>query len=304
MRTRKRPYHESGLHNYDMDHYGFHIAQYTDQEWPLPVASHYHYCIEAMFITSGTMEFDTENQHMEFNEGDLVFVGSNTVHSMGRKKNTKLEYFLLKFDQDLLLGHLESIFGFEYVTPLWESIKSIPLFWPNETIGDNAVNKIFNELYKESIGGTYGFEYVIRLKICELVLLLIRRNFHTNNQDLLGSYEDGNARVFLTKINSYITTHFYEELSAAQVAKYCDMSYSYFAKYFKRCSGVTFTEYYNKYRILKAESMIVSGQHNITKLAMEAGYSSASYFIKQFKRVKGTTPKQYIKQMLKSEKNV
>jgi len=217
---------------------------------------------------------------------------------MSRVKNINLEYYVIKFDQDLLLGHLESVFGFEYITPLWESIKSIPLFWNRETIGDGQAENDFSEIYTESISGTYGFEYSIRIRICDLVLSLIRKNYLNNNQGSLGSHDKRDARLFLTKLNAYITSHFYEGFSAEQVAKYCNMSYSYFAKYFKACTSITFSEYVNQYRISKAESMMMTGQHNITDLAMESGYSSASYFIKQFKRIKGVSPKQYIKQAL------
>ena len=64
---------------------------------------------------------------------------------------------------------------------------------------------------------------------------------------------------------------------------------------FKHLYGKSIYNFYNDYRMDKAESLLESGQHLVKEIAFEIGYQNPSHFIAAFKKRNGCTPKQYMK---------
>ena len=85
----------------------------------------------------------------------------------------------------------------------------------------------------------------------------------------------------------------YSDITALDVAKHCNLSYSYFSRTFKKIMKQSFTEYLNSYRISKAEYLLSATDKSIVEIADELGFSTPSYFIQQFKAKKNISPKKY-----------
>jgi two-component system response regulator YesN len=63
--------------------------------------------------------------------------------------------------------------------------------------------------------------------------------------------------------------------------------------FFKRESGLSFSEYLNKVRIEKAKELLKDPKFNITEVAFEVGYEDSQYFCRIFKKSEGISPRQY-----------
>ena len=101
------------------------------------------------------------------------------------------------------------------------------------------------------------------------------------------------AERAVAKAKAYIRSNFAEKVSAAEVARLCNMSPFHFSRSFKRICGVTFSDYLLEFRVKKAVQLI--GQHRVTVTGAcyEAGFRDVSYFSRIFKRYAGMTPSQY-----------
>ena len=64
---------------------------------------------------------------------------------------------------------------------------------------------------------------------------------------------------------------------------------------FKELYGKPVINYLFHYRMEEAKKMLEQGNENVSEIAPQVGYSSASHFITAFKRKFGVTPKQYLK---------
>ena len=96
----------------------------------------------------------------------------------------------------------------------------------------------------------------------------------------------------------YVNKNYDQDISVAQMAKMCNMSYSYFSRMFKLIMKQGFREYLNFVRIKKSELLLFKTDLSITEIAIRTGFSSSSYYIQQFKIVKKISPKQFRKKFV------
>ncbi len=98
---------------------------------------------------------------------------------------------------------------------------------------------------------------------------------------------------------TYIEEHYQEELNQDDVASLFYYSKSYFPKYFKKCTGYTFTEYVLRYRLQKARLALTSSNDSILDIALACGFSDTRRLIAGFKKYYGMTPAQYRRTMVR-----
>lgn len=102
--------------------------------------------------------------------------------------------------------------------------------------------------------------------------------------------------AYLKKITPFIE-HVQQQanvdLSLNQAAELCNMSPSYFSRYFKKVFHLTFGQYMLTYRLHLACHHLLDSGRSVTDVAYELGFSHPSHFIAKFKQTFGITPKQY-----------
>jgi AraC-like DNA-binding protein len=92
-------------------------------------------------------------------------------------------------------------------------------------------------------------------------------------------------------IKEVIGSQLSQKYSLQQAASLINMSSSKFKRIFKKSTGLTYTEYYQKIRMEYSMCKISNSPPNsITEIAFEIGYNSLSQFTKAFKNYYGTPP--------------
>lgn len=103
---------------------------------------------------------------------------------------------------------------------------------------------------------------------------------------------DKNNKV-IKRAAEYITNHFSEPVTLADVAENIHLNASYLSTLFKQVTGFSFKEYLNNIRIEEAQRLLANTDYPIMEIAIACGFSDQSYFTKVFKKHTGLTPKQY-----------
>ncbi|MBD5169787.1 MAG: AraC family transcriptional regulator [Oscillibacter sp.] len=111
----------------------------------------------------------------------------------------------------------------------------------------------------------------------------------------LGSIRRREQVQTLKEILQYVEAHYREPIVQAEVAKEFYFTPQYFARYFKQCTGNTFTEHLTAYRTTQASQELLHTDHRISDVARDNGFHDDRGFINAFKRVYGVTPLQYRK---------
>lgn len=97
---------------------------------------------------------------------------------------------------------------------------------------------------------------------------------------------------FFNNILEYIDEHSNEPLSVSKLAEKSNMSYSNFARNFRKKCGRSCKEYIEYIKISKAHDMLFFTDYSISYIASETGFTDCSHFIKTYKKYKGVTPNQ------------
>ena len=100
------------------------------------------------------------------------------------------------------------------------------------------------------------------------------------------------------KARAFIETHQQENLHVEDVSKALNISVFYFCKVFKKTTGLTFTEYLSKVRVLKAKKLLSDPHVRIAEVAFAAGFQSLTHFNRVFRKLTGLSPTAYRAQAL------
>ena len=72
-------------------------------------------------------------------------------------------------------------------------------------------------------------------------------------------------------------------------------SKTYIFKQFKKNTGYSIMEYYNKLKIEKAKQLLLETEMSIREISEKLSFDTPNYFSKTFKRLCGVTPSAYKK---------
>ncbi|HPO04014.1 MAG TPA: AraC family transcriptional regulator [Bacillota bacterium] len=101
------------------------------------------------------------------------------------------------------------------------------------------------------------------------------------------------TRVY--QIIDYITIHYKEKLTLANIAAKEYLSISYLSNYIKETSGITFSELLSLTRCEEAERLLSATNKTVDQIAVEVGFANRKHLYTQFKRWFSKTPSEYRK---------
>lgn len=252
---------------------------------------HFHLEYELVLITKSSGKRIVGDHIGYFQEGDLVFIGSQLPHVYDNDP----EY--LQGDPDLFAEAIVIHFLPEF---LGEKFFRVPELLPFVKILEksNQGLKITGETSKRIAGlmkampKMDGLQRLVSLmSIFELLSktteyeLLANRGF-MNNFDVLST-----DRV--KKVTEYIMRNFAEDISLNVIADVANITPTNFCIFFKKYYRTTFVRYLSNIRVGYACKLLGEDKKNISQIAHESGFKNISNFNRQFKKVKGMNPTEY-----------
>lgn len=145
---------------------------------------------------------------------------------------------------------------------------------------------IFKESEKEFITRAPLFEEKISLKCTEILINIIRKSEQALSDE---------SRFDAEKIAAYVRKNLSEKLDNKTLAEKFHFHPNYLSSEFAKYFGKPLHRYILESRILKAISLLESGDNNISLIAQNVGFESGNYFSRYFKKVTGVSPKYYLK---------
>lgn len=148
------------------------------------------------------------------------------------------------------------------------------------------LEEIFRESEKEFITRAPLFEQKLSLKCAEILINLIRKNEQATSDE---------GRFDAEKIADFVRKNLKENLDNKTLAKKFHFHPNYLSSEFAKYFGKPLHRYILESRILKAISLLESGNENIAFIAQSVGFENGNYFSRYFKKVTGASPKYYLK---------
>ena len=260
------------------------------------ICAHYHEYIELIYVLNGTFMASVSGREFSISSGDLLLVNSKEPHAFRRFPNCR--FICLQFDPFLLFSTSRTTFEAKYIMPFIMSSSSPQRVISAKELEETQIGHLVEETYQEYATLKYGFELAVRSNLCQIFLFFLRKwHLQGVNMGITASLRNEDI-LRLKNVLTYIDENYMRSVGAEKMATMCNMSYSYFSRFFKASIGKTLSEYLTYVRITEAEKLLVSTNMSISQIAMETGFSNASYFITQFKKNRHMTPKKFKQKLL------
>lgn len=252
---------------------------------------HWHEEMEIICVEEGSLVIRVLSETYECSKGDIVVIPPNCIHDIRQKGSEEALYFNILFKLSLLEPDENSVCYKKYFEQFCDLQNQFSLILKN---GSEINQKV-----------TPHVRYLIdnRHKKYETEELLIKGNLYflmNNLQEAVGNVNLVKGRSShqfhqIKPLLKYLSENFKDEISIKNASNLCLMSESYFMKFFKKLTGMTFVNYLNQVRLEKAELMLRTSDLTELEISEACGFNNFSYFIRTFRRFAGKTPGQYRK---------
>lgn len=249
---------------------------------------HFHNLMEIGICRygAGVMEF-TEESH-RYEDGTITVIPENMPHitiSDGEDNNF-WEYIFID-----LKPFVEELFPEKaiYQKKVLEVINSN--FFIGNVSNYPLVERYINDIIDEGRNKNLFYKKIIKMKICELILEMMRND---NNIPTFDSFSPkGSNMAQITLALDYINKNYAEEIRAADLADICGMSETHFRRIFDSYINMPPMDYVNLIRIQKACDLMKKSNEPMDIIALKCGFASTSTFNRNFKKFLGTSPYQW-----------
>ena len=246
-----------------------------------------------VYVKNGNSRLNAPQNRYELSTGDCLLM------SCDQFVNTWLE------NEDDSVNEL-TIFHFYPDILKYVYNNQLPDFFENkEPLVANRVEKFpSNEMILHFIhsldyyfsNSTYITEELLKVKIQELVLILINTDTSGRMQSILSGLFRSPEYEFKEIINSNL----YEDLNLEDLAFFAGLSLSSFKRKFKNIYGTSPNRYIKGKRLEKAKSLLGKEELRISDIAYDCGFNDIGYFSKSFHSMYACSPSDYRKSLLTS----
>jgi len=255
-------------------------------------AYHAHPELELVYIIKGHGKRIIGNTVELFEEGDMVFIGSNVPHlwlsdPSYYQENAPQENqaIVSYFNADLFMNMFSTIKEFEAIrTMIQQSAQGIKILGHTR---DLIAEKLFNLSDAEGFKKIEGILQIMNLiaETEEKVLVDANRLVSYGVDDI-----DSDR---LVKVLKYINERLNQQITLPQVAEVACLTQQSFCRFFKKRMKKSFTKYLNEQRVELAKEHLKNSAESIRNIALCCGFNSSTHFCFVFKEISGDSPKQF-----------
>ncbi len=257
----------------------------------IPEKYHYHDYIEVLYAFDSDGYVWINGEKVRYDTGTLIVINPKEPHALTFESPS--HHLCVHFSPHILYSDEKAFYEFKYVAPfLLENVRRY--IFKDEDLSNINTRVLAEEILKEWNTKGEAYELVVRSNILKLFSGIFR--YWAKNDELHYEKEISDT---MKKVLAYVSEN-YRTLTQTEVAEHCNISYQYLSRLFKEAVGRGFNEYVNFFRLREAEKLLLSSDKDVTEIALECGFTSASYFIEKFKKQKGITPKQFREKMIRN----
>jgi AraC-like DNA-binding protein len=98
----------------------------------------------------------------------------------------------------------------------------------------------------------------------------------------------------LSRLHRFVEAHYRDRPDTHAAAAHVNLSTAAFCRYFRKVTGLTYTDYINKFRIDQARKLLLMDR-NVTETCFDCGFENLSHFNRTFRRFAGENPSAFRK---------
>lgn len=239
------------------------------------VRPHHHQVHQILYALEGQGKITLNGKASEYGQDRIAVIAPNSEHSI--VSDSRLTVLVLAFDEGIFDASVQQ----ELLHPFFGSSQ---LGKPNPFIGSELRQLLRKMLYEQSAGSKLG-SLAMRIILSEL-LITLARSLH------IQQVTDANG-LRAERIRHYIDTHYFEIMSAGDIAAKQGISLRYINNIFKEHYNMTPMQYLTDIRIGMAKQMLAETDKDIASICFELGFETVSTFYRIFKDAVQMPPNKY-----------
>lgn len=269
-------------------HYDFYIDRAQRPAGYDMKSFHLHKKYEIYYEVEGTRRYYIDDAAYLINAGNIVMIGPDSVHKAVSVEDMPHTRYVLNFNPE----YLDEIVHAFPAVDLFECFESglhvLHVSPKKQAVVEGLLERIW-ENYED------GSHEAVALRKTRLAELLLTLNGYARDakQNREGQGKISNKTI--DKIQSYISTHYKENLSLTGIAAQFYLSPFYLSRLFKKTTNLSIIEYINSVRLMAGKNLLETTNLKVAEIAEETGFSTTTHFSRIFKEGTGLSPQQYRK---------
>ncbi|MCC6723108.1 MAG: helix-turn-helix domain-containing protein [Saprospiraceae bacterium] len=249
---------------------------------------HYHPEYELIFIEGADGNRHIGEHIAKFEGSDLVFIGPYLPH-------LNFDYGLRTDYQKVVVQLKEDFLGEQFLQAPELSDVRLLFERARQGIVFHGETKARVGKMMQAMTGEHHFSQLMLL-LAIFQILATTEDWTPLRVKAIEHTYDLKVEQRLKQVHYHITAHYARKITVQELAALTFLSETAFCRFFKKTSGLTFTEYLNRYRIHQAKQLLLQG-NSVTDTCFLSGFESLSYFNKTFKKLAGMNPMQFKQQV-------
>jgi AraC-like DNA-binding protein len=224
--------------------------------------------------------------------GELFVIGATLYHRVTEQSGRVVKGTVLVFLPELIRATSAARDYAEYLIPFLIQDHSFPHLIPAKTGVPGRVLGLTDLIRGELPVGTDRARLCVTTYLKMMLVLLI--NHYTSCRGSIEVFSrKQEALDRLRPLFDFLDSNYGEPLTVQNGASVLKMSKSHFMRFFRQVTGQSFINYLNRFRVAKAQAMLVLPNKSIATVSQEVGFCDQSYFGVLFRRLVHMTPLQY-----------
>ncbi|WJS95850.1 AraC family transcriptional regulator [Flavobacterium johnsoniae] len=252
---------------------------------------HSHPELELVYVKESFGKRIIGNSVMQFEPGDMVFLGSDIPHVWLNDEKYYQGIEDLKANSIVVYFH-KDIFGPTFYE-LKETQKINELFFQAGK-GISIIGKTNKQIAKklEKLVAKKDFEVIVGLFEILSILSESQDKIYINDE-IYSLMQKDSKEDRLSEVFQYVNKNYKKNISLEEIAAVANMTRTSFCRMFRAKTKKNFVDYLHEIRISNACKLLLETDKSMSEIAYECGYKTASNFNKLFKKVKGITPSDF-----------
>lgn len=265
----------------------FPCAAYASRHTDAPgdtIPWHWHEELEVIFVAAGTLKLQIPGGEYLLQEGSLVVLNSNVLHSLSGHPAGALRSMV--FSPFLITGGADTVFYKNYV----RALLACPDFsvWQAEPGPDV---KRFSAAFSAMETDAFAYEFTVRENPSQLLLHCYAQLLPRLSAQKPAKSAD---TVRIEQMLQYMQASYAEPITLADIAQAAGLSERECLRCFHRTISDSPVQYLLKYRLMQGAALLrASPAASIAEVSAACGFDSPSYFSKQFRRFYQRPPREY-----------
>jgi len=253
----------------------------------------WHEHLELILPVAGAGRFQSGEQIIDFNPGDLLLIDNLKLHGMLDLKGDHRS-LVIYFMPELVYNVTSCQCDAAFLAPFMERSESaLPILRGSDPMAER-VQQCLKDLVKTYFGSDSVDD---KQALCKLHLLQalywLRRHFELQGT-VSATYAKQRRRVQrLKRLFDFLHANCAEKLRLSEAATMVGMSETRFKSFFKNATGTTFAQYVIHLRLVRASQLLRDTELNMGEIAHETGFCDQSHFDNRFKENFQISPKEY-----------